>query len=122
MRGRRRFLRMLGGLAAGAATLTGRAKQSPVTKTVHVFLCGDVMTRRAIDQILPHPSKPRLYEPGIKDARDYLTLAKAASGDIPRPAPLAYIWGDALAELERRRPAARIVNLETSVTRSDTPW
>src|SRR5581483_8124939 len=34
----------------------------------------------------------------------------------------AWIWGDALAELERARPDARIVNLETSVTRSDGYW
>lgn len=90
--------------------------------TVSLFLCGDVMTGRAIDQILPHPSKPELHEPYLHDARDYLGLAQRASGDIPHPAPLAYVWGDAMVELERRRPALRIVNLETSVTRSDTPW
>jgi len=122
MRGRRQFLQLLGGLAAGAATLPLRAEQPSTANSLTLFLCGDVMTGRAIDQILPHPSKPRLYEPGIKDARDYLTLAKATSGDIPHPAPLAYIWGDALPELARRKPTARIINLETSVTRSDTPW
>jgi len=31
----------------------------------------------------------------------------------------AYVWGDALTELERMNPAVRIVNLETAVTRSD---
>ena len=31
----------------------------------------------------------------------------------------AYIWGDALAELERTKPDVRIINLETAVTRSD---
>jgi poly-gamma-glutamate synthesis protein (capsule biosynthesis protein) len=31
----------------------------------------------------------------------------------------AYVWGDALAELERRQPDARIVNLETAVTLSN---
>jgi poly-gamma-glutamate synthesis protein (capsule biosynthesis protein) len=80
------------------------------------------MTGRAIDQILPHPSKPELQEQYMHDARGYLALAERANGDIPHPASLAYVWGDALAELERRRPAVRIVNLETSVTRSDTPW
>ena len=34
----------------------------------------------------------------------------------------AYVWGDALAELERVRPDARIVNLETSVTASEEAW
>ena len=92
------------------------------SKTLSLFLCGDVMTGRAIDQILPHPSKPELHEKYMRDARGYLALAHEASGDIPHPVSFAYVWGDALAELDRRRPAARIVNLETSVTRSDTPW
>ncbi|WP_460760974.1 CapA family protein [Lysobacter fragariae] len=93
-----------------------------MSTSVSLFLCGDVMLGRAIDQILPHPSKSRLYESYLHDARDYLTLAQRASGDIPHPASFPYVWGDALAELQRRRPAVRIINLETSVTRSDTPW
>ena len=27
-----------------------------------------------------------------------------------------YIWGDALAEIERRQPELRLVNLETAIT------
>ena len=34
----------------------------------------------------------------------------------------AYPWGDALEELERIAPDARIVNLETAVARSDAYW
>lgn len=37
--------------------------QSEAANTVTLFLCGDVMTGRGIDQILPHPSAPQLYEP-----------------------------------------------------------
>lgn len=33
------------------------------SKLVSVFTCGDVMTGRGIDQVLPHPSDPRIYEP-----------------------------------------------------------
>ena len=29
---------------------------------ITVFLCGDVMTGRGIDQALPHPSDPVIYE------------------------------------------------------------
>ena len=29
---------------------------------IYVFLCGDVMTGRGIDQVLPHPGDPVLYE------------------------------------------------------------
>ncbi|MGH2405336.1 MAG: CapA family protein, partial [bacterium] len=90
--------------------------------TVRVFLCGDVMTGRGVDQILPHPSDPRIYEPSLRDARAYVRVAEAVNGPIPRSVEYAYIWGDALSELERASPAARIVNLETSVARSDAYW
>jgi poly-gamma-glutamate capsule biosynthesis protein CapA/YwtB (metallophosphatase superfamily) len=84
---------------------------------VTLFLGGDVMTGRGVDQILDHPSPPDLHEPFVRDARDYVRFAEAHSGPIPRPVDPRYIWGDALAEWERVRPAVRIVNLETSVTR-----
>ena len=63
-----------------------------------MFLCGDVMTGRGIDQILPHPGNPVLYESYIRDAREYVWLAETAHGPIPRPVDFAYIWGDALGE------------------------
>lgn len=90
--------------------------------TIKLFLCGDVMTGRGVDQILPHPSNPVLYEPDIKDARGYVELAKDVNGPITKPADFSYIWGDALAELDARSPDVRIVNLETSVTTSDDYW
>jgi poly-gamma-glutamate synthesis protein (capsule biosynthesis protein) len=85
------------------------------------FLSGDVMTGRGIDQILPHPSAPHLYEPYVRSALDYLMLAEQANGTIPRPVDYAYVWGDALELLDRERPDARIINLETSVTTSEDP-
>jgi poly-gamma-glutamate synthesis protein (capsule biosynthesis protein) len=87
-----------------------------------LFLAGDVMTGRGVDQILAHPGDPRLHERWVDDATTYLELAERVSGPIPRPVGPAYIWGDALGELGRARPDARIVNLETSVTRSDDFW
>jgi len=87
-----------------------------------VFLCGDVMTGRGVDQVLPHPGDPRLHEPFVDDARRYVLMAEAANGPVPRPVAFPYIWGDALEELARVRPDARIVNLETSITRSDDHW
>ena len=89
---------------------------------MRLFLCGDVMTGRGIDQILPHPAAPRLYEPLVCDAREYVTLAEDVNGRIDRPVAYDYIWGDALDVLERTRPDARIVNLETAVTRSEDAW
>ncbi len=89
-------------------------------ESVRLFLCGDVMTGRGLDQIMAHPCHPKLYEPCAASALEYVRLAEAANGAIARGAPPSYIWGAALGELERRRPDARLINLETSVTRSDT--
>ncbi|AZG76473.1 CapA family protein [Methylocystis rosea] len=88
--------------------------------SVRLFLCGDVMIGRGVDQILPSPCPPNLYEEYVSSAQEYVRLAEAASGPIPRPVDPSYIWGDALAELEAHAPDARIINLETSVTRSET--
>lgn len=84
-----------------------------------LFLCGDVMTGRGIDQILPHPGNPVLYESSLQSAQGYLELAEKKNGQILRPVDFSYVWGDALDELERVKPHVRIVNLETSVTVSE---
>jgi poly-gamma-glutamate capsule biosynthesis protein CapA/YwtB (metallophosphatase superfamily) len=89
---------------------------------VTLFLCGDVMTGRGIDQIQAHSCPPRIQEPYVRDARDYVALAEEANGPITRPVSASYIWGDAVEELERVAPDARIINLETSVTTSDDFW
>jgi poly-gamma-glutamate synthesis protein (capsule biosynthesis protein) len=91
-------------------------------RAVTLFLCGDVMTGRGIDHILAQPSDPQIFEQYVKDAGEYVTLAEAANGPVPRAARDAYIWGDAIAELAHREPRLRIANLETSITRSMEPW
>ncbi len=88
---------------------------------VTLFLAGDVMTGRGIDQILPHPSEPEIFEDDIKFAPAYIMLAENANGPMPCRVPFEYVWGDALHELERQRPDARIVNLETAVTALGKP-
>jgi poly-gamma-glutamate synthesis protein (capsule biosynthesis protein) len=106
-------------LAGGASdSRSGRAGERAVT----LFLCGDVMTGRGIDQVLPHPVEPVLYEPYVRSALDYVDLAQRRNGPIPRPVDWPYVWGDALSELARVAPDARIVNLETAITVSDEPW
>lgn len=82
-----------------------------------LFLCGDVMLARGIDQILAEPCDPKLYEPYMDDARDYIVLAEESSGPIPRGVPPTYPWGEALELLDAAHPDVRIVNLETAVTR-----
>ena len=93
----------------------------PATRShdVTLFVCGDVMTGRGIDQILPDPSAPELQESCVRDAREYVALAEQVNGPLARPVDFRYIWGDALAELDRVSPHARIINLETSITTGD---
>ncbi|MER7457687.1 CapA family protein [Micromonospora sp. NPDC126480] len=81
-----------------------------------LLLGGDVMTGRGVDAILPRPAPPDLREPAVRDAREYVALAEAANGPVPRRAPPSWPWGDALDLLDRLAPDARIVNLETAVT------
>lgn len=76
------------------------ADSSGNERCVTLFLCGDVMTGCGIDQALPHPCDPVLYEPYVRDAREYVAVAERAHGPIPRP----------------------IVNLETSITRRSDYW
>jgi poly-gamma-glutamate synthesis protein (capsule biosynthesis protein) len=87
-----------------------------------LFLCGDVMTGRGIDQILPHPGNPTLHESWVKSSLDYVKLAEGANGPIDRPVDLSYIWGEALDIFQQEKPQAKIINLETAVTRNDLPW
>lgn len=88
---------------------------SPVT----LCLCGDVMTGRGVDQILPHPCPPEIFERWLRDAREYVKMAEAANGPISRPVDFGYPWGDARRALESAD--VRIVNLETAVTADGQP-
>ena len=103
----------------------GRAEGGVVTMAQgtsgdRVTLCftGDVMTGRGVDQLFTHASSPDLFEPFVRDAREYVALAERKNGRIARPIAYDYIWGDALDEWRRIAPDARIVNLETSITTS----
>jgi len=100
---------------------TSACNSLPASECVTLFLCGDVMLGRGIDQVLPRPCDPQLYESSVKSAVDYVMLATEVHGPIPRPAGVEYVWGDALGELERRQPDLRIINLETSITTYDVP-
>jgi poly-gamma-glutamate capsule biosynthesis protein CapA/YwtB (metallophosphatase superfamily) len=86
---------------------------------VMLCLAGDVMTGRGVDQILPTPSDPRLWERYVGSAKTYVELAEAVSGPIPQPVDFGWPWGDVLHALDEMGPDVRVVNLETSITRSD---
>ena len=89
---------------------------------LRLFLAGDAMTGRGIDQVLEHSVDPQLFEPFVRDANDYVELAEVENGPINRPVDDDYIWGDGLRVLEQFAPDARIVNLETAITAGGTPW
>ena len=100
---------------AEAMTTGSSGSKAPII----LFLCGDVMTGRGIDQALPNPGDPRICEPYLTSARDYVALAEQRYGPLPLPLGFSEIWGDALDELMLAAPDLRIVNLETAVTRSE---
>jgi poly-gamma-glutamate synthesis protein (capsule biosynthesis protein) len=93
-----------------------------MTALTRLFFTGDVMTGRGIDQIMSRPNDPRLFEPSIEDAREYVALAERRSGAIHKPVDAAYIWGDALSSLALAQPQLGIINLETAVTDNDRHW
>jgi poly-gamma-glutamate synthesis protein (capsule biosynthesis protein) len=127
---RRQFINHCAFASLAAAFPSGvLAMSSPTTRaqprtgnTVTLFLAGDVMTGRGIDQVLAHPGDPRIFEPWSRSALDYVQLAEQVNGPIPRPVDTAWIWGDALPVLAQAAPDVRIINLETAVTAHGIPW
>jgi poly-gamma-glutamate synthesis protein (capsule biosynthesis protein) len=93
-----------------------------IPNAITIFMCGDVMTGRGIDQVLPHPGDPTIHESYMKSARGYVKIAEKLNGPIDYPVSFSYIWGDTLKELDRVAPDVRIINLETSVTKSNDYW
>ena len=84
------------GLAHAKAGRMGKPRVTAATasRKITLFLCGDVMTGRGIDQVLAHSCDPRLYEPVARDARVYVRLAESAGAfTIERPVENTYIWG-----------------------------
>ena len=114
---RRGFIKRIAAAPLAAALATrghampgqGKAAHLHSSETITLFLAGDVMTGRAIDQVLPHAGSPRIFEPYASSALDYLRLAEQASGAITYPVDFDYIWGDALAVLSETAPAATSV-------------
>ena len=99
-----------------------RQRQQEADNTsICIWLAGDVMTGRGIDQAMAHPCSPELYEGWVRDAREYVKLAEQAHGRIPVPVPPEHIWGEALAEMDKHLPDLRLVNLETAVTLHGQP-
>ena len=104
------------------ASMGAQAIGQTMAPKVKIFMCGDVMTGRGIDQVMPNPSDPVIHESYMKSARGYVKIAEQANGPIRQPVSFAYIWGDALEELKRSTPQVRLINLETSITTNNDYW
>ncbi len=96
----------------------------PESTEIRLLLCGDVMLGRGIDQLLPHPGDPTLYEHWrkVRHAGIFVDLAQLRNGAIPAERGSDYVWGDALADFAAFRPDLRLINLETAVTAGGAPW
>lgn len=83
---RRRFLAgaVTALLAPSAVSGAEGAGSGGGDSSVKLFLAGDVMTGRGIDQILPQSSSPEIYEQWLRSASDYIAVAERVSGPIPR--------------------------------------
>ena len=109
---RRTFLTRLGSaplavpLLAAHARSGGGSGADPVGLTL--FLAGDVMTGRGIDQVLPFSADPTLHEPYVRDAREYVRLAERENGEVPAPVSFDYVWGDALTGRPGHSPLAHL--------------
>ena len=111
----------LSSVVSRTAHLSVREGAITSLETVNLFLSGDVMTGRGVDQVLPCPCEPTICETRMTSAKEYVALAERANGPVPWPVDFLYPWGDAVIELNNRRPDLRIINLETSVTRYSEP-
>jgi poly-gamma-glutamate synthesis protein (capsule biosynthesis protein) len=89
-------------------------------RAFRLLLCGDVMTGRGIDQLLPNPGAPALREDYLHSAKDYVRLGEAVNGPVHRPIGFDEPWGAAREIWGRMAPDARIMNLETAVTTCDS--
>ena len=105
---------MTGGPAHGTAAAWPRQ-----ANTLRLFLGGDVMTGRAIDQLFAVHNDDDFGKPEHVPARRYLALSAALHGGEMRPVRHDYVWGSALGVLDQAQPDFRLVNLETAITTSN---
>eukprot|EP01084_Bolivina_argentea_P282692 483955_1 len=90
-------------------------------ETVRIFLTGDIMIGRGVDQILRYPSDPSLAYT-TKTAKFYITKAEEINGKFPSYETTSkneYIWGDLMQSLNHYNPDVKLINLETTITTSN---
>lgn len=95
-------------------------------RSLKLFLAGDVMIGRGVDQLLENSVPPQMFGKKVKLATYYIDKAEEKNGPMPSEqevmamgGPSRYIWGDLLPALEYEKPHARLINLETALTLSE---
>src|SRR5258706_15959237 len=83
----------------------------------NLFLCGDVMLGRGIDQIFKYKNQPHLYESNVKNANYYVP-----ENIVGNTFGYDYVWGKLLFEPLFIHADLRIINLETSITVEQLPF
>ena len=63
-----------------------------------------------------------LFRSYMKSAQGYVKIAEEVNGSIDFPVSFSYVWGNVLKEMDRVLPDVKIINLETSVTKSNDYW
>lgn len=102
-------------------SLSAKSACSPWAKPegcLRLFLGGDVMTGRGIDQLFAVHNDDDFGKPDHIPARNYLHWSAALHGAEMLPLRHDYIWGAALGVLDLADPDFRLVNLETAITTS----
>ncbi|MFE8034107.1 CapA family protein [Thiohalocapsa marina] len=92
---------------------------SKPAESVRLFLAGDVMLGRAIDQLFIRHHPDILDKDDYKPAWLYQHLSEAIHGALSRPVAYASIWGPLPELLDAADTDLRLLNLETAITTSD---
>lgn len=85
---------------------------------LRLFLGGDVMTGRAIDQLFATHNPDDFGKPDHIPATQYRRWSAELHGAEMLPLRHDYPWGSVLGVLEAAQPDFRLVNLETAITTS----
>ena len=88
-------------------------------KCVRLFLGGDIMAGRAIDQMFQVHNPEKFGKPDHIPASQYRAWSEALYGGEFSPIKHDYIWGTALGIIDRANVDFRLANMEMAVTTSD---
>ncbi|CAL6328348.1 unnamed protein product [Bathycoccus prasinos] len=100
------------------------SSSSSSSSQIRLFLAGDFMPGQGVDAVMPSPCAREIREGFCKDAFDYARLAeqkqKRRFADTKKKVSARDVLGEVAKVIERFEPHARMLNLETSVTKKSS--